>query len=649
MAASDNTRSQVSQKLTDLQTSGGQRSNPAVTRLQSLPPKEQYKEMVTAVALWKRHGDNLHSQPSGEKHLNTIAAAAIIIAQKRGIVPDSNGNYPKNELESFVASPDDFLKTLTSHYLADSKQQAADDKKDEAVATAREEIDSFIIAAYGGEGHETEAQPAIEPARQACPYVSPEACLSMSEEEFANVDMDPADRAAAEAARQAQSDKDEKSNAARIEKEMGDPDWGHKKDDDDFKIEQGDIIEYLMKEVILASAAWVGNKAAGFGGILLYEGGSAAIKEARPWVRNRKNEITNWFHNLMNGNPSYNSLNKQCDKNIKELKKGLETGVEKADHIALMLANHMVVITPQGIVDNQGVLKTFEELGLKENEEGTPQQRFENLQKTSDSQLLTLMCLQLNATTSEQQQAVQNWLEQQKRKMEECISRRRTYDINDVPEPKVFLKAYNKARDEISSNIIFAKRLAAFKLQTQLFSEAYIKYRLAEEHKRDPNNEIFSDRKKCKAFIDQEKLNAERIFLTAEQERRRGNTSINGVPILSREGMIEEAEKLAEKVPTENVQDTKLRPITHGKPPATQNEVASLMDEATKPDPIELHAAEMKDIALREQEIRTTIQDTDRRRGLLEQTRKRANAANEGITPIRNDPVRRVNPSGRTN
>ena len=119
--------------------------------------------------------------------------------------------------------------------------------------------------------------------------------------------------------------------------------------------------------------------------------------------------------------------------------------------------------------------------------------------------------------------------------------------------------------------------------------------------------------------------------------------------MLSREGMIEEAGRLAEKALTEDVQDTKLSPITSGSSPATKHEITSLMDEATKPDPLERHKAEIKDIELREQEINATIQDTDKRRALLEQTRRRTNSANEAIRLVREDATRRINPTERTN
>ena len=58
--------------------------------------------------------------------------------------------------------------------------------------------------------------------------------------------------------------------AGKIEK-TDDPD-APKEDDDKFDIQQGDFIEFLMKDVVLASAAWAGKKVSGQVGLLTYRG-----------------------------------------------------------------------------------------------------------------------------------------------------------------------------------------------------------------------------------------------------------------------------------------------------------------------------------------------------------------------------------------
>ena len=58
--------------------------------------------------------------------------------------------------------------------------------------------------------------------------------------------------------------------AGKIEK-IDDPDEP-KEDDDKFDIQQGDFIEFLMKDIVLASAAWAGKKVSGGVGLLTYRG-----------------------------------------------------------------------------------------------------------------------------------------------------------------------------------------------------------------------------------------------------------------------------------------------------------------------------------------------------------------------------------------
>lgn len=70
------------------------------------------------------------------------------------------------------------------------------------------------------------------------------------------------------------SGNDGRDKAGQVKGLDEDPDWG-KPLDDKFDIQQGDFIEFLMKDVVLASAAWVGNKATGITGYAIYRAGSS--------------------------------------------------------------------------------------------------------------------------------------------------------------------------------------------------------------------------------------------------------------------------------------------------------------------------------------------------------------------------------------
>ncbi|MBR6663873.1 MAG: hypothetical protein IKL33_03495, partial [Alphaproteobacteria bacterium] len=61
--------------------------------------------------------------------------------------------------------------------------------------------------------------------------------------------------------------------AGEISKRQHDEDE-REDDDDKFEIKEGDFIDFLMKEIVLASAAYVGKKVAGGANYLLYKSGS---------------------------------------------------------------------------------------------------------------------------------------------------------------------------------------------------------------------------------------------------------------------------------------------------------------------------------------------------------------------------------------
>lgn len=82
-------------------------------------------------------------------------------------------------------------------------------------------------------------------------------------------------------------------------------DWGHF-DDDKFKIQDGDIIEYLMKEVILEGSAWCLNKVSGIVGVAAYEITRGFYHEAikypwNTWVAPALNDTFNWAWNSISG------------------------------------------------------------------------------------------------------------------------------------------------------------------------------------------------------------------------------------------------------------------------------------------------------------------------------------------------------------
>jgi hypothetical protein len=85
-----------------------------------------------------------------------------------------------------------------------------------------------------------------------------------------------------------------KHNTGNVKNNFNDPDKGDP-EKSKFDIQQGDIIEFMMKEIVLASAAWTGDKVCGYTGLWAYRTGSFLYrkgpKKLYDWGNNK---YKNW-------------------------------------------------------------------------------------------------------------------------------------------------------------------------------------------------------------------------------------------------------------------------------------------------------------------------------------------------------------------
>ena len=128
----------------------------------------------------------------------------------------------------------------------------------------------------------------------------------------------------------------EKPDAGKLKKD-GDPD-DEIIDEEKFDIQQGDFIDFLMKEVVLASAAWVGKKVSGQVNLALYKASSYTyhqlsevvgdgwdfVKEqSKDAYKNLKNIKDNHgkhlidYHYIKNAPEEYQKLYNQHNQDIK--------------------------------------------------------------------------------------------------------------------------------------------------------------------------------------------------------------------------------------------------------------------------------------------------------------------------------------------
>ncbi len=144
------------------------------------------------------------------------------------------------------------------------------------------------------------------------------------------------------------SSTDGRENAGNFKGLMDNPDWGRPLDDK-FDIQQGDFIEFLMKDVVLASAAWTGNKVFGVTGYVIYKVGSETYKKVnekrKKWLEKYKEDceksrkkreasqrkINN--ENLYSGALTQNDDTNAFAKKVLDIRKSFLDNIEKSDEI----------------------------------------------------------------------------------------------------------------------------------------------------------------------------------------------------------------------------------------------------------------------------------------------------------------------------
>lgn len=650
---SNQIRQQVSNVITASRKSP---ENPVVSRMsqiKQMPVKDRYSTMMRAAAALHRAGtDSNYSLSDAAK--KDCAAAAMIIAEKRGVKPSDNGNYTADQVKEYL-NPKEMLSNLTTLYINDARKE---DNTEEPVV--RQNIEQDINEVY--KDSPQAAQPAIAIAKAAPSKLPDSIVLAMSDEEFQQYSLtqDESEQERLNEARTKAGDDglgkdiDPDKDVVDYKGLRDDPDWGHKKDDDDFKIEQGDIIEYLMKDVILSSVAWAGNRVAGFAGTVSYELLSAGVKEIHPYGRKAKNKIVEGWSDLkqyikdcfsgndqnpenpQNSESPQNPTPPQSNReevlrnltgifeqntsafkaNIKAQQKILEGGpdIEKMQLLQHRVAKHFAVLGDDGILFEDGTTKPYAELCGSQMAPEALKKNLKNLQENFDEIQIKSMIRELGyENTPEKQKEVRDWYKKSTNAIENGVKNKNP-NIS-LPKPENFVTAYENAKKNAQLQLEMHPYTRILQAQTELFAEHYGRHKLLEELRKNPENETFTDLQKAAKFIAEQKQEARVIFLTAEKARREGKTELNGQPLLSRESMIAEAEKLSntsltalEQNKTEPVKDSKLKPLLN-QTKTTKEVEQSLYDAATQGSASEQYAAEMHNLDLAEKE-QITRQDS---------------------------------------
>lgn len=607
-SVSDNIRSSV-WKCLGRESSQNVLVSPLVQTIYALSAEKRNSRLLQSAIAINRVASKDNFTASQDQ-INDFAAAVNIIAEKRGIKPQNNGKFTDNQLKNELA-PTEVMKYFAAQTLLDSNDETS----------ARNQIETDISSVYGSDTPPEK----ISNLKNTPVYASDEDFFNMDEASQNNY---LSSRDIAEQIRLNDLLKQKKSYPDGINKDdigefkglMNNPDWGHEKDDN-FKIEQGDIIEYLMKEVILASAAWTANKASGFVGILSYEIISSVHHNAvKPAWNKTKENFKKIFEHEEKPNEIFTHFSNTYNHNTEAYERSI-TAHESEDPRKNKLYNYFQkLITNQAIIDDD---KIYEMTG----EHDGKYKQFSEISSTSDikENLIQFRDHQRNEQLQyllqqhpDKAQEVRQWFKERIAWEED---KTKTLGHPTKPNPgNAFIKDLETIRDTQLAALALFPIKNRFEAQMNLFAEHYGAYKFLEMSRLDPKNEALQADNSYKEFIKQAQSEAKFIFLTAAKKRS------NGEKILSPEAMIEEAKKLAQASKDNldhersgEVKDTKLITIVDEGIVNTEKN-SSLMIEYAKA-PQTQYAEAMFSIEQREKEQGGPHPELDKRRKQLESIR----------------------------
>ena len=608
---------------------------PLVQSLNALPAAQRNSRLLQASTAMYRATKDRNFKPSQEQ-IKDFAAAREIIAEKRGIATQKDGTYPKEALNNEL-SPKALMQVYAAQTLKDSGENDA----------SRQQIGADLKAGYG----EGELPQEVQEVQQVPPsyadIMSDDDILAMTNEEERNqiiAGMSPLDQdrlnKKLEDKKKAEDEAFEK-NAGEARRRRDDPDWAKDDDNDNFKIEQGDIIEYLMKDIILASAAWAANKAAGLGGIVLYETASGIYKHAiRPAGQYTGKVISDQWNNFKalfgkkeNENTEakeiLDDVIKRHDSIVEESKKRQIDSEEKTKKLTLF-NDYLRNINSNFVVFGDNDDKIY-----KQSKTGWKEESFKEIRPSAPEELKELWKMHRDANRKEQLETlkkkfpnenVETWFDQQIKFEEDYVRTQGNPTIKEPADPgNKYFNALTEIRADQNMRLDIIKEVNAFNYQMELFAAHYSTYKYIELCRQNPENKTLSNREEVDTFLKNAHLEARQIFLTAEKQRRMGNLNIS-----SRETLIDEAEQmmktsrnLAEKKDKKPVKD-KFRSIL-GEEQISEDNVKTLLSEYKNPDPTERYAAEMFNCDALEREGRLNKEDLNERRKRLNESKTRCN------------------------
>lgn len=640
------------------------KENPAVKKLKELQ-RDDYSGYTSQVAksitsVYRASQPNSQYRAS-EDDVKNYHAIASIIAEKRGITPKGTNGQFSEEQYAKELSPINLLKDLTYDSLERAySSSASKEENKESFAFSRSIIEGGIESSYDDASTDEHATTLLNSVKQM---------TYMTDEEFAEIEDADTRNAYLQTLSDAEKDRltkiyEEKSNktfdptnnASQFKGFEDDPDWGYKKDDDNFKIEQGDIIDYLMKEVILSSAAWAGNKVAGLGGIILYEGLTYTERKLSPYCREGKLGLLRGWDKLKenmfgdSNDPETQNRSALFDEFLGENGSLINAQAEAlADYNAFInnpfsnefnryitkkrtdMALGLCTPTKDGFTYPENKKYKYPGEQSEENKE-KQYEFFDKLQKDIDKALLSEMKQEINPNNdSAKNTEIETWFyEQRQAEKDKLEGKTPRYPSANEDMEKAYEKAQNNTVTEINA-LAACDEISAMKKH---FEVTYTAYKVAELFRTDPKNELFKDdqdktaKQKLSEAIDAFTLEGRAIFLHNLQNLRSGDTNA-----VSSAELIEKADKALKKEQASKGAEKHSNPfqdtVEETKEESKRTELKNAFDNLTAE---EVLSTRHKDLEKETIYWNDQYRNNEDKRDFLEKVKQRCSETNEALT-----------------
>ena len=652
MAISDSIRKSVGKKISDFTRDITPQQKQST--LSSLDTQEGGRYRAIAKAAMEVHqatGKNRTPTPLSEKTQQTYAAALQLLQEDRKIKgAGPNGEITPEQLGKEL-SPKEVMTYAVSKYLEEHQDKPDEAREDLSKALEETNVDEPQVI--------QEIQSSI---KNAPVYLTDDAFLV-------------ADGDTQEAYMKAMGgyEKDRLAELIRAKKEMGpdpkdvgkvkmsndDPDWAHQDDKDDFKIESGDIIEYLMKDVILAGTAWTLNKPSGFVGTLAYECTHHTVHKLTDWwddwapidtIKKKWNDLFDKKDPAAPFNPQEHLVKqseyyegtalKPFEKQAEAYRSKTEEDLKKEEAYLEHLSKHHMHISENGTIKY-----LFNGNYVTKNKDPNNQE-FKDLLATQNM-LHNLAREHLRKAAGETiEKEALHAFDTYTKDLDEAILAGKKPEEDGYPKmpdkPEGFSRLWNDAHKKAVNDILFEQEKKFLVTEKEIFCTYYAQYKTLEHFKKNKENpecQTFVNEKNIETFFSEQQKEAAVLFYTAQKQRTEGKD------IPSNAELIEMSKELFTKS-TGDVKQNRSDPIADKvfdkiSPPTEQKEKEDMAKAAeeniTKEDflnhrlaDIEITLSSLGAASSTVDEKRKALEERKRRLGLSKQEAAKDKTATAG-------------------